>query len=740
MRNNKELKFTLYDLKSGTNADKYKIISLEKIYNLVTDPKYLKAQTDDYREVLDLFGKDDEKTKARKKALPMIKWSGEFTGWDQKSFVEGTYNGTCGFDIDPKDNLGANWEDLFVKIAGDPHVVFVMVSPSKGIKGLIALDYAFTKHDRYTKDVKDKVFPHFAKKWGCKFDNGQASFSLGMFMCHDALADFKSQSQPFEVDAQTNLDFITEGISNIAQIETIDSFLKVLSDLHPGQVFEKSKGIATLVAKKIKGGSLNIEPNAALTLMHNAIVKAPGVTNTKKAKSDITGAFNWAMKSEDVVGITKEDIASETFWKKIAWSLRQNIWDDRVEYVMVGNNYYSSRDETNLRLRSKEAIQKRFPGNKEIFLRIPEYEDFTLKHDFKAFERIIDGQFWNLASPLSFTPQEGQWPTIGKLMQHLFGESHLENDQRDLIYDWMKELLENPSQKLIIPCLVSRAQGSGKSTFLNLLSEIFGGNSITLKSTEMKREFNSAYADKLLVCLDEIPKSNSDLFIEDVKQISTQTSIHVNPKGASEYDLPCNIHFVMASNKVEEFIKVEDEDRRLWIREIPAFDQEKADLNFVSKMLAEVPAFVHFLFTRAEVYPRDPGLRFQRRDYETNAKKKAITANKSEVYHKLCKEIANLFEAKYVNCSKLILNMNELYDLTSDMIRRPEFGEFKQKFTEAFPNKEYKNNRLINEQHVLDKAKSAQKKGYTFHREEVGVDSLEGISNEPIFKTASVFG
>jgi hypothetical protein len=364
----------------------------------------------------------------------------------------------------------------------------------------------------------------------------------------------------------------------------------------------------------------------------------------------------------------------------------------------------------------------------------------SLRDDFKSFERIIDGQFWNLASPLPFTPQEGQWPTIAKLVQHLFGESHLENDQTELIYDWIKELLENPTQKLIIPCLVSRAQGSGKTTFLTLLDGIFGQNCINLQAKDLEREFNSSYASKLVVSLDEIPKKNSGEFIESIKQKSTQTTIHVNPKGATEYDIPCHIHFVMASNRVDEFIKVEDEDRRLWIREVPAFNQKKADLYFVSKMTAEIPAFVHFLFTRKEVYPRDPGLRFQRRDYETNAKKKAIEANKSEVYHILCKEIANLFEFKYPNCTKLILNMNELYDLTEDMIRRPEFGEFKKRFTDSFPNKEYKNSKLPDEQHRTDKAKSVQKKGYTFQREDVGIDSLEGISNEPIFKTNSVFG
>jgi hypothetical protein len=239
------------------------------------------------------------------------------------------------------------------------------------------------------------------------------------------------------------------------------------------------------------------------------------------------------------------------------------------------------------------------------------------------------------------------------------------------------------------------------------------------------------------VCLDELPKSNSEEFITVIKDLCTSKSIHVNPKGATEYDLDCHLHFVMASNRMDDFIKVEGEDRRLWIREVPKWDQKKSTEGFAEKLKEEIPHFLHFLITRKEYHKREPSLRFFREAYSTNRKTKAIEYNKSAIYHHITFMIKAEFEYTFLDCDALVYNQQELYDMTEGMPKRPGIKEFKKLFNEEFSSKEYKQHRVREGQ--IKVTKSPTKKGYRFTREEVGADSLEGIKDEPIIKSNNIF-
>lgn len=55
-------------------------------------------------------------------------------------------------------------------------------------------------------------------------------------------------------------------------------------------------------------------------------------------------------------------------------------------------------------------------------------------------------------------------------MRHIFGEHY------NLGMDYMKLLLEHPTQKLPVLALVSRERNTGKTIFLNWLKEIYRGN------------------------------------------------------------------------------------------------------------------------------------------------------------------------------------------------------------------------------------------------------------------------
>ena len=81
-------------------------------------------------------------------------------------------------------------------------------------------------------------------------------------------------------------------------------------------------------------------------------------------------------------------------------------------------------------------------------------------------------------------------------MEHIFGE------QLELGLDYIKILLEKPTQMLPILCLVSKERSTGKSTFIKWLISIFVLNMTYIKGDSFNSQFNSDWASMLIVAID----------------------------------------------------------------------------------------------------------------------------------------------------------------------------------------------------------------------------------------------
>ena len=87
---------------------------------------------------------------------------------------------------------------------------------------------------------------------------------------------------------------------------------------------------------------------------------------------------------------------------------------------------------------------------------------------------------------------------IQSLMRHIFGE------QYELGMDYMQLLYLQPTQKLPIVLLVSEERNTGKSTFLNFLKAVFENNVTFNTNEDFRSQFNSDWAGKLLIVVDEV--------------------------------------------------------------------------------------------------------------------------------------------------------------------------------------------------------------------------------------------
>lgn len=132
--------------------------------------------------------------------------------------------------------------------------------------------------------------------------------------------------------------------------------------------------------------------------------------------------------------------------------------------------------------------------DRDIFKRIPKYVDFVCIPWHLNYCQTI-GDFYNLYEPFAHMPQAGDCSRSLQFMQHIFGEHY------DLGMDYMKLLLEHPTQKLPVLALVSHERNTGKTTFLNWLKEIYRGNMSICRSKDFESPFNAEWVYKRIIAI-----------------------------------------------------------------------------------------------------------------------------------------------------------------------------------------------------------------------------------------------
>jgi hypothetical protein len=177
-------------------------------------------------------------------------------------------------------------------------------------------------------------------------------------------------------------------------------------------------------------------------------------------------------------------------------------------------------------------------------------------------------------------------------MKHVFGE------QFELGLKYMKVLYEKPIQALPILVLVSEERQTGKSTVIDWLSIIFGGNMVVINPKDIGNDFNASYADKNIIAIEESVFDGRQA-TEKLKALATQKKILVNPKFVQQYSLPFYGKIIITSNDENKFSRVEDKEIRYWVRKIGSITGD-ANHSILEDLTKEIPAFLHFLDNHVE--------------------------------------------------------------------------------------------------------------------------------------------
>ena len=415
---------------------------------------------------------------------------------------------------------------------------------------------------------------------------------------------------------------------------------------------------------------------------------------------DVNSRFFFRMNVRDQINRLKRQFALETvdaFYKRWEHKIgdgefvfermvyQYNATEDKViramplaikDFIRVGDDYYEMIQKPNIRTNNREIkLVPRKKGTivddfgKDQLRNVRKYKAFINKPSHLEYKAVID-DCYNLYHPINYVAEQNcPWPHIKKLMEHIFGE------QVELGYDYMQLLYRNPMQILPILCLVSQERGTGKTTFLDLIREIYGNNAIIVGNSEITSEFNALVSGKLVVGVDETSLEDNTKVTERLKMMSTAKKVPMQRKGKDHEEIENFTKYVLCSNNETRFIYTQEDEIRFWVRKVEPIPKEENIPDILPVLSQEIPGFLSFLLSR-QMHIREAQSRmwFKPEDIETEALLKLKAAQQPLPVREMKETIRTLFmdfpaEEYIISIKVLKLMVDEIQRIPSDIIR-----------------------------------------------------------------------
>ncbi len=268
------------------------------------------------------------------------------------------------------------------------------------------------------------------------------------------------------------------------------------------------------------------------------------------------------------------------------------------------------------------------------------FDGFCFVPDNINYQRSING-YYNNYEPIPHKPKEGKFDNIEKLLRHIFGE------QYEIGLDYLQLIYHKPLQILPILCLVSYTRETGKTTFLNLLKDIFAENMTINSTADFRNQFNSGWISKLIIGCEEVQLEKKE-DQEKLKTLSTGVKAKSEAKNKDKVEVEIYAKFILLSNYETTFIKIDQDETRYWVRKIPKPNFDDPKLKY--KMKSEIPAFLHFLLNREmKITESQSRMWFLPEQLHTEALDRLKKANKTSIESNIQIMLTELYEGSENN-------------------------------------------------------------------------------------------
>jgi hypothetical protein len=608
-------------------------IDFNEVIRLIRDDRQIKALVDEIRNE-----QDTKKQKALKNKLPYITSSGLFPYRNDKSLLIDSYTWICPIDVDIDDNNPKIMEQTLQRLVNDEIVIFVAKSPrGNGIKAFIQMEAGSYEPTEQYSIFKNYVYPLLEKRWDCKLDYRQGVLSQPFYITHDPNIYINEKYKRFCFD----IDFVPiEAVIN----GDVTTEIKDLKPLAYGIINQQKNkwtyfnNVAMFAGGLFAGGLLKAKEGAIINTLLQAANQNNWVEDKHVAEKQIRDGFRHGKTQP----IDKDTLKAKRNIRNVLGRLAA-AGDTSLDIMRVGGTYYEKIMHVNAK---KEREPQLMAVSRQTLIddyginyleRVPKYKKFCNVPDYQNHQYQIEGNY-NLFQPFTHEANHGEWPTIKKLLTHIFG------DQYELGLDYMQLLYRDPTQILPVLCIVSQLNHTGKTTFGDFLAIFFKGNVAIIGSRDFEGNFNQHFISKQIIAIDESEFSKTSV-TPAIKQFSTQKSAFRKGKFQDEVEIDFFGKLIILSNRERDFINIKDSDIRYWVRKAPEIKPADYDGNFLEKCKAESPSFADFLLHRTMANPEAKSRAwFTDEQLNTTWRDEAKHANKSPLYMALEEKVLEWHE------------------------------------------------------------------------------------------------
>ena len=172
-------------------------------------------------------------------------------------------------------------------------------------------------------------------------------------------------------------------------------------------------------------------------------------------------------------------------------------------------------------------------------------------------------------------------------------------------------------------------------------------------TSDFRSQFNSDWAGKLLIMVDEVLLNRRE-DSERLKNLSTTLSYKVEAKGKDRDEIGFFAKFVLCSNNEHLPVIIDAGETRYWVRKIVPLRND--DTDFLQKLKAEIPAFLHFLQHRQLSTEKESRMWFNPRLLETEALRKIIRSNRNRLEIEMAELLLDIMASVRVSSVSFCLN------------------------------------------------------------------------------------
>jgi hypothetical protein len=209
--------------------------------------------------------------------------------------------------------------------------------------------------------------------------------------------------------------------------------------------------------------------------------------------------------------------------------------------------------------------------------------------------------------PPTLVPKAGAWPVLDEVLTFLVAG---DPGAREWVLNWCAAAAQFPGERLKTSPVFHGNQGSGKTPFSLVLSAVLGErNCFTARNDDVHGRFNSHFAQKLLLIVDELRTSEAAEATARLKYLTGSPRISVEAKGAAAFDATNRLKVMCASNETFP-LRLDPADTRwaMFKNFAPVTDEYRmrmaglftstASGTLNEKGAAEAAAFAHALLSR----------------------------------------------------------------------------------------------------------------------------------------------